>query len=297
LANGGKKKLELTDEQRVLVEENVKLVYFYAEKFVSSCPLDKDEIHAVMMYGLCKAAGTFKPDKSKFSTYATRCMRNELFMRLRQEKKWGRASYLNDIAMKADRMDDDDSASYEAFMYDKDDTPIEDQAVNTVTVERLKEWLLKQEKHMNDTTKKVVTLWVQNPGMTQADLAEQTNVSQAQVSRILKRMKDQIISTFFRGDDSWFTGNMSGESELSNEFMALSRNEEETLIPVRISIAREPDTVTTGFIQTELFAEDDLSVNPPKLVGLPKPTERIKRIKASQISLFDVLSDEQEGII
>lgn len=213
------KRIQLTEEQQRIVEENIKLVYYYADKFVGVCPLEKEEIEAVMMLGLCKAVATYQPGKSQLSTYATRCMRNELFMRLRQEKKWRRQLYLSDIAIRADKTDDDENASYDAFLYDRDAKALEDNAITNVTVERLKEWLHKQEKYMNPTTKKVIDIWIANPEKTQAELAELTNVSQAQVSRILKKIKSQIIDTFFRGNKNWLYGDNDYESELSREFM------------------------------------------------------------------------------
>lgn len=226
---GGKRKpLHLTEEQQRLAEENINLVYFYAEKFVKTCNLDKEEIQAVMMFGLCKACATWNPARSKLSTYATRCMRNELFMRLRQEKRWRRHSYLSDIAIKSDRVgEEDDSASWEAFMYDKEETPLEEKVEICVTVERLKAWLSEQEEYMNPTTLKVVQIWLDNPQKTQADLAKITEVSQAQVSRILTRVKKHIISVFFRGDDNWLYGGGAGESELSNEFVSHAKKTEE----------------------------------------------------------------------
>lgn len=214
---GNRKSLHLTEEQQRLVEDNVRLVYYYAEKFVSSCPLDRDEIQGIMMYGLCKSAASFNPEKSKFSTYATRCMRNELFMRLRQDKKWQKLSYLSDIATSTDRMDMGES-SWEEFIDRPGDKTLEYEAEIKITVEQLKEWIYSQEEYMNRTTRKVVHWWIENPQKTQADLAIITNVSQAQVSRILGRVKEHIISTFFRGDRNWLYGE-GEESELSNDFM------------------------------------------------------------------------------
>lgn len=221
---GGRKKRELTEEQQQLASDNINLVYFYAEKFAPTVNLEKEEIQAVMMFGLCKAVATWDPKKSKLSTYATRCMRNELFMRLRQEKRWRRQSYLSDIAIKSDRVgEEDDAASWEAFIFDKEETTLEDRVETEVTVERLKAWLAQQEEYMNPTTAKVVQIWLDNPQSTQADLAKFTEVSQAQVSRILTRVKKHIIGVFFRGDHAYLYGGGVEESELANEFLHQSR--------------------------------------------------------------------------
>lgn len=253
-AGGKRKKMQLTEDQQRLAEENINLVYFYAEKFANTCALDKEEIQAVMMYGLCKAAATWNPEKSKLSTYATRCMRNELFMRLRQEKRWRRQTHLSDVAIKSDRVgEEDESASWEAFMYDKEETALEEKVETAVTVERLKEWLGEQEEYMNPTTRKVVQIWLDNPEKTQADLAKITEVSQAQVSRILTRVKKHIISVFFRGDEDWLYGGGAGESELSNEFVGhTSRPTPQQSLNV-LEVVPDPKPGEYPVVESEVF--------------------------------------------
>lgn len=273
------KQLVLTEQQQELVEKNMKLVYFFAEKFVGMCALDRDEIHSVLSFGLCKAAATFDPEKAKLSTYATRCMRNELFMRLRQEKKWRRQAYLSDIASKADRMGEDAGTSFEAFIQDKESRSIPDDAVNKVTVDNLKIWLNTQEKFMNPTTRKVINMWVEKPDRTQAELAQLTTVSQAQVSRILKKIKALIISTFFRGDQNWLYGD-SSESELSTDFMNMMRTDpvEELEDDLEEELVHEFNEMEQLF-----FALDVDEVHTPKTYKTPRAP---KRRAYEQLSLF-----------
>jgi len=239
--------LMLTDEQSKLVTDNIKLVYYYAERFVGTVPLTKDEIHAEMYYGICKAAQTYDPcRKIAFSTYATRCMRNEVLMRLRQEKKWSQTLYLSDLAARTDRMDDTDSSSYDAFLSDKLEPALEDTAVMNVVVNEMKGWLQRQEKYMNVTTKRVIATWLEHPEQTQAELATLTNVSQAQVSRILGKIKGQIISTFFHGDNQFLLDGEQKVSQLSVDFMECAKRTDNTVKTVHISSYVRASTACSG---------------------------------------------------
>lgn len=64
-------------EKDKLIEENMKLVYFLISKYYPSFIQDEDTIQEGMV-GLCKAASTWDESKSKFSTYASQCILNEI---------------------------------------------------------------------------------------------------------------------------------------------------------------------------------------------------------------------------
>ena len=64
----------LTKEQKELVENNHKLIYYYIHKN----GLSVDEYYDILAIGLCKAALNFDESKGiKFVTYAMFVMRNE----------------------------------------------------------------------------------------------------------------------------------------------------------------------------------------------------------------------------
>jgi RNA polymerase sporulation-specific sigma factor len=60
-----------------LIEENMNLVYSIVSKEYPTYIHDEDIIQSGML-GLCKAAENWDERKSKFSTYAWRCIRNEI---------------------------------------------------------------------------------------------------------------------------------------------------------------------------------------------------------------------------
>jgi RNA polymerase sporulation-specific sigma factor len=76
----------MTDEQEKLVTENLRLAGYFAKKYARS-GLEFDDLYSIACVGLCKAALHYDPARSKFSTYASRCMANEINMALRRRKE------------------------------------------------------------------------------------------------------------------------------------------------------------------------------------------------------------------
>lgn len=66
--------LRLTDKQRELAAKNHNLIYWFAHKNNISI----EEFYDVLAIGLCKAARSFDNNKGEFSTFAYRCIENEL---------------------------------------------------------------------------------------------------------------------------------------------------------------------------------------------------------------------------
>lgn len=73
-----------------LVEYNLRLVAHIAKKYYAP-GRDTDDLISIGTIGLIKAINTFDGNKgSRLVTYASRCIENELLMRLRQERKEAR---------------------------------------------------------------------------------------------------------------------------------------------------------------------------------------------------------------
>ena len=82
------------EEQHELVLKNQKLVYFLVNKLAID-PSDYDDVVSIGKIGLIKAAATFdETQKIQFSTYASTCINNEIFMHYRKASK-----YVNDISL------------------------------------------------------------------------------------------------------------------------------------------------------------------------------------------------------
>lgn len=73
-------------KKQQLVEDNMNLVYSLVSKEYPTYLNDEDIIQCGML-GLCKAAENWDEHKSKFSTYAWKCIRNEINMEFRKRMK------------------------------------------------------------------------------------------------------------------------------------------------------------------------------------------------------------------
>lgn len=69
-----------------LVENNINLVYFVINKHYPTFRQDEDIIQCGKL-GLCQAANTWDDEKGAFSTYATRCIINEIIDEFNKRKK------------------------------------------------------------------------------------------------------------------------------------------------------------------------------------------------------------------
>lgn len=69
-----------------LIEDNMNLVYSLISKEYPTYLQDEDIVQCGMV-GLCKAADKWDDSKSKFSTFAFICIRNEIRMELRRRQK------------------------------------------------------------------------------------------------------------------------------------------------------------------------------------------------------------------
>lgn len=98
--NGFPKPLKREDEEKylslmaegdrhareMLINHNMRLVAHVAKKYTGAA--EADELISVGSIGLIKAVDSFKPGKgSQLSTYASRCIENEMLMLLRANKK------------------------------------------------------------------------------------------------------------------------------------------------------------------------------------------------------------------
>ena len=81
--------LKLTEEERnTYTEKNLGLVNHVAKKF-SNTGIDEEELVGIALEGYVKALNKYRKNKkTKFTTYAYRCMFNEILAFLRKEKKW-----------------------------------------------------------------------------------------------------------------------------------------------------------------------------------------------------------------
>lgn len=68
-----------------LIEHNLRLVAHIAKKYSSAG--EADDLISIGSIGLIKAVHTFRPEAGKLTTYASRCIENEIRMHLRASRK------------------------------------------------------------------------------------------------------------------------------------------------------------------------------------------------------------------
>lgn len=84
LQNGSSEKSK--EAREILIERNLRLVAHIAKKY-QSVDEDMEDLISIGTIGLIKAVASFDSGKGKLSTYASRCIDNELLMLLRSKKK------------------------------------------------------------------------------------------------------------------------------------------------------------------------------------------------------------------
>ena len=86
-----------TDARNKLIEHNLRLVAHIVKKYTNSNNDMTDDLISIGTIGLIKGIDTYKDNKkTKITTYAARCIQNEILMHFRSQKKYGPTVSLND---------------------------------------------------------------------------------------------------------------------------------------------------------------------------------------------------------
>ena len=84
------------EARNVLIERNLRLVAHIVKKYYA-LPGDQEDLVSIGTIGLMKAVDTFDATrKARFSTYASRCIENEIRMQFRRERKSGQTVSLQE---------------------------------------------------------------------------------------------------------------------------------------------------------------------------------------------------------
>lgn len=178
-----------------LIEHNLRLVAHIIKKYYSNIN-DQEDLVSIGTIGLIKAINTFDIDKNiKLSSYASRCIENEVLMHFRASKKLSQDISLN-----------------EAIDSDKDGNPltlmdvmsVEDNIIDNLDVQINSEKLKKYVTEVLSQREQTVIILRYglngcNP-LTQREVAKRLNISRSYVSRIEKKALSQLKKRFDRGD-------------------------------------------------------------------------------------------------
>lgn len=172
-----------SNAEEILIKHNLRLVAHIAKKYKGS-NIDTDDLISIGSIGLMKAIKTFTYDKgNSFSTYASRCIENEILMTFRSDKKNVNAVYLDDI-ISVDK-DGNNLSLYEIL---KDNEPSVDTKVeNKILYKKIENILLSK---LNGREQEII---IKRYGLfgispkTQIELAEELNISRSYISRLEKK--------------------------------------------------------------------------------------------------------------
>lgn len=174
--------MQLTDEQRQEVLDNLGLAHFAANKFIAfnaDHDFDREEVTAVSYYTLILAVlGYDSGHGETFGTYATKSIRRQLYREFiyRYKTHIYDPSYLEDVVIDIDGEDPD----WESYL--GKESP-EGEIVNRVLIEGI---IKKAESH---TAKKVIILRYCYPDMTQAEIGKRAGCSQRYAGMVLQDLK------------------------------------------------------------------------------------------------------------
>lgn len=182
---------EAEKAREILIERNLRLVAHIAKKY-QNVDEDMEDLISIGTIGLIKAISSFDAGKGKLSTYASRCIDNELLMLLRSKKKSAReVSLFEPIGT--------DKEGNEINLLDiieQEQTDVTEQMELCENTKKMKRLL---EEVLNDREREIIYLrygLLTGRDVTQREIGEALNISRSYVSRIEKRALSKLREGF-----------------------------------------------------------------------------------------------------
>ena len=183
-----------------LIKHNLRLVAFIVKKHYPDYK-DADDLISIGIIGLIKAAETFDYERSiNFSTYAGKCINNQIRMYFRKIKHQQTEVYMNE-PMDCDK--DGNTVTMADIFCDPVD--VAEQAVLNIDMKRLYKYI---DEELDEREKEILTKRYGLSGtsyrvehiLTQREVAKELNISRSYVSRIEKRALEKLRARFEIGD-------------------------------------------------------------------------------------------------
>ncbi|EHQ89556.1 RNA polymerase sporulation sigma factor SigK [Desulfosporosinus youngiae] len=179
--------IEVEHARNMLIEHNMRLVAFIVKQFVKNQE-ENEDLFSIGMIGLIKAIDSFNPNiGAKLSTYATRCIKNEILMYFRKDRSNLETSLFKPIGP-------DDSGD-ELSLIDRlsaDNKPILDQVVNNEDQRDLLENVKKLPILHRQVLKMRFGL-MNSTEYSQQTVSETLGISRSYVSRLEKKARQMLI--------------------------------------------------------------------------------------------------------
>ena len=180
-----------TEAKNILIERNLRLVVYIAKKFENS-GVNIEDLVSIGTIGLMKAINSYDLSKNiKLATYASRCIENEILMYLRKNNKI-KAEISIDEPINTDSEGNDLSL---ADILGTDN----DSIFKHVEESDNKKVLIKAIKKINKREKTIMQLRYGFNGLdelTQKEVADKLGISQSYISRIEKKVINNLKKDF-----------------------------------------------------------------------------------------------------
>lgn len=176
------------DAKDELIEHNLRLVAHIAKKYSQSFGIDADDLISVGTIGLIKAVNSFNGTKSaRLSSYASRCIENEMLMMMRQSKKTSKEISLNE-SLGGDK-DGSEVALIDILSVDDED--VYDEVSLNLESKKVYDAI---EKCLTDREKQIIILryGLVSKEYTQREIAKKLGISRSYVSRIEKKALQKL---------------------------------------------------------------------------------------------------------
>lgn len=171
-----------------LIEHNLRLVAHIAKRYASN-EQELEDMISIGTIGLIKAINSFSSEKNfKISTYASKCIDNEILMYLRASKKTKSEISMNTIiGTDKDGNDMELAETIEIFSKDPTDT-IYNKVIAEQVIYFINNKLPKREKYIMEL-RYGINGYNQR---TQQQIADELNISRSYVSRIETKVQNKL---------------------------------------------------------------------------------------------------------
>ena len=184
------------DARNKLIEHNLRLVAHIVKKY-DNVQIDQDDLISIGTIGLIKGIDTFSnKNGTRLTTYAARCIENEILMHFRSDKKNAKNISINE------KVGFDKDGNEISFL-DILKTPNPDY-IGDITLKDNIKLLYKYIKILSDREKEII---IKRYGLfntkeeTQKEIAKEFKISRSYVSRIEKRALTKILREFIRNNN------------------------------------------------------------------------------------------------
>lgn len=177
--------------KNILIEHNLRLIAHIVKKYHSNCD-EQEDLISIGTIGLIKAVNTFDPDKGiKLVTYASKCIENEILMYFRSKKR-------TSLEVSISEPIDTDSDGNPLTLIDiiSEEENIADEIDLKIKSGKLYDFV---EEIEDEREKSIIImrygLYLTRP-MTQKQVAQKLGISRSYVSRIEKKVIEQLRDKF-----------------------------------------------------------------------------------------------------